>query len=311
MPTFRLVHIIYINKKMLLWLLTTFLLLTEYQCLAAFPTLDDITNVICPPLRPFKCLPYGMCYNADMFCYAGALESCFPKTVTEDTAFTWCRDHGQHDVSLMRDYSCSLACQARFPNLDLSKALHKLINLQCPHDQPLKCIPDGQCFGYDEFCDHGKVTSCFPSAIPETELLDWCKHTAMKNISLMAHPSCALACQKKFTLQQLTDDSDNSWKSAGTVLIVIVVLAALLLVCSFAGFSRSMLKKRLKKLLSWNSKKYRKPAGSGKSKVGSRQPSLSAVDEASEVVNVRVQNNLDAARQSHGTRLLPRSNSVS
>ncbi|KAK0061280.1 hypothetical protein Bpfe_009441 [Biomphalaria pfeifferi] len=83
----------------------------------ALPSLEDVTAAKCENDRPFKCLPYGTCCRGDQFCFKGACESCFP---AEKDLLHWCQTVGLHNVSEMRDVTCSLACQARFTVNDLA-----------------------------------------------------------------------------------------------------------------------------------------------------------------------------------------------
>ncbi|XP_059167336.1 uncharacterized protein LOC131949447 [Physella acuta] len=105
------------RKSVILFLASVYFFLIEAQ----EPTLKEITERECSSDKPFKCLPYGVCYNADQFCHAGTVESCFPKNVTTDQLENWCKTTGQFRPELMRDPKlCALSCQARFPSLNLS-----------------------------------------------------------------------------------------------------------------------------------------------------------------------------------------------
>ncbi|CAL1532872.1 unnamed protein product [Lymnaea stagnalis] len=84
------------------------------------PTLSDLLQVRCPSDHPFMCLPYGTCCRGSEFCHSGLCESCFPRDVPESQLLSWCRDVGQHNVSLMRSEACRLACQDKFSSAELA-----------------------------------------------------------------------------------------------------------------------------------------------------------------------------------------------
>ncbi|CAL1544383.1 unnamed protein product [Lymnaea stagnalis] len=88
--------------------------------LASGPTVEALDKMICPPDKPNKCLPYGVCCGYDQFCYSGMCESCLPHHLQEHEQLNWCRQHGVHNVSLMRDPSCRVACQAKFTPHELN-----------------------------------------------------------------------------------------------------------------------------------------------------------------------------------------------
>ncbi|XP_059179408.1 uncharacterized protein LOC131958407 [Physella acuta] len=176
------------------------------------PTLEDLTALKCRSEKPFLCLPYGVCYNADSFCYHGSIESCFPGNITAEQLEQWCRSIGQHRPELMRDTAlCSLACQARFSSLDLSNAVEKLVSIKCPADKPLKCLPAGICHGFDEYCHAGQNKSCFDGGMSEGELLRWCQVHGQDDVSSLPDPSCKFACQTKFAT--LFHPATDAWTS--------------------------------------------------------------------------------------------------
>ncbi|XP_059167359.1 uncharacterized protein LOC131949470 [Physella acuta] len=177
------------------WILLSMITLID----AAPPTLEELTALKCNSDKPFKCLPYGVCYNADQFCVAGDVESCFPKNITTDQLENWCKTTGQFRPELMRDPKlCALACQARFPSLNLSNAVDQLVNLKCPRDRPLKCLPDGICHGFDEYCHAGQNKSCLDVTMSVDELKQWCQDEGQSDVTLMPDPACKFACQAKF-----------------------------------------------------------------------------------------------------------------
>ncbi|XP_059167358.1 uncharacterized protein LOC131949469 [Physella acuta] len=177
------------------WILLSIITLID----AAPPTLEELTALQCNFDRPFKCLPYGVCYNADEFCHAGTVESCFPTNVITNQLENWCKTTGQFRPELMRDPKlCALACQARFPSLNLSNAVDQLVNITCPRDRPLKCLPDGICHGFDEYCHAGQNKSCLDVTMSDKELLQWCQDKGQSDLALMPDPACKFACQAKF-----------------------------------------------------------------------------------------------------------------
>ncbi|XP_059179409.1 uncharacterized protein LOC131958408 [Physella acuta] len=127
----------------------------------------------------------------------------------------------------MRDRDlCTLACQARFPTLDLSNAVEKLVSIKCPADKPLKCLPAGICHGFDEYCHAGQNKSCFDGGMSEGELLRWCQ---VHNVSSMPDPSCKFACQVRFPASSNTVSSGSgpcceTAKALGGTLAGVVVL---------------------------------------------------------------------------------------
>lgn len=180
-------------------------------CLTAPPTIGDISKKQCPPDKPFKCLPYGKCYNADSYCQpaSGTVETCFPTLSSGTSLLEWCRELGQYNSTLMKNkFACSLACQARFNSSELSEDLQKLSLKECPDNQPHKCPGDSQCYGSFEVCDERKVKSCFPDGIESSHLLEWCRDKGQFDVSLMYNNRCTLACQAKFRHQDLMQISE-------------------------------------------------------------------------------------------------------
>ncbi|XP_055864056.1 uncharacterized protein LOC106064671 isoform X2 [Biomphalaria glabrata] len=90
----------------------------------ATPSLQELLNVTCTNERPKFCLPYGACCRISEFCdtRTGMCEPCLPMEVlknSEQERTIWCRDKGQHNISLMRSESCPLACYDLFSIKDM------------------------------------------------------------------------------------------------------------------------------------------------------------------------------------------------
>ncbi|KAI8795766.1 hypothetical protein BgiBS90_003533 [Biomphalaria glabrata] len=88
------------------------------------PSLQELLNVTCTNERPKLCLPYGACCRISEFCdtRTGMCEPCLPMEVlknSEQERTIWCRDKGQHNISLMRSESCPLACYDLFSIKDM------------------------------------------------------------------------------------------------------------------------------------------------------------------------------------------------
>ncbi|CAL1544381.1 unnamed protein product [Lymnaea stagnalis] len=93
----------------------------------ADPTLRDLLRIKCKGGKPNICLPYGICCRPSQFCYNGLCETCFDATVRHlprEEKRQWCRDYGQHNVSLMRHSTCGMACQSLFTSNDLSTKIN-------------------------------------------------------------------------------------------------------------------------------------------------------------------------------------------
>ncbi|KAH9490070.1 hypothetical protein Btru_035155 [Bulinus truncatus] len=80
------------------------------------PSIENLVKAQeeCPDDRPYICVKYGKCCSGDQFCHAGVCESCFPAGLSEGELLAWCKDKGQHNVTLMRHGSCRLACHFKF-----------------------------------------------------------------------------------------------------------------------------------------------------------------------------------------------------
>ncbi|KAH9514208.1 hypothetical protein Btru_030546 [Bulinus truncatus] len=89
--------------------------------------------------------------------------------------------------------------------------LEEVSAVQCPTERPFKCLPYGSCCGGDQYCSTETRTceSCFPR-LPPTDLLAWCRNVGLYNVSRMQHETCKLACQAKFTVQDLAADVSPS-----------------------------------------------------------------------------------------------------
>ncbi|BFZ25988.1 hypothetical protein BsWGS_29027 [Bradybaena similaris] len=84
----------------------------------AGPTLDDVTHARCPEDRPYKCLPYGVCYNVESYCssISRTIEPCFPSRLLDNDAglMSWCKQFVQGEVLNLPHHSCLFACYHRF-----------------------------------------------------------------------------------------------------------------------------------------------------------------------------------------------------
>ncbi|XP_059167360.1 uncharacterized protein LOC131949472 [Physella acuta] len=204
------------------WILFSIIILID----AAPPTLEELTELKCNSEKPFKCLPYGVCYNADEFCHAGTVESCFPTNVTTDQLENWCKTTGQFRPEFMRDPKlCALACQARFPSLNLSNAVDHLVKIKCPHDRPFKCLPDGICHGFDEYCHAGQNKSCLDVTMSVDELKQWCQVKGQSDVTAMPDPACKFACQAKFPSLHHEGGGNAVWLYLSIGLVVLITAA--------------------------------------------------------------------------------------
>lgn len=62
-----------------------------------------------------KCGDYGDCYNNTQYCdKTKKVQTCFPSDIKYYDRREWCRNFGEHNVSLMRDQSCTFACIVEF-----------------------------------------------------------------------------------------------------------------------------------------------------------------------------------------------------
>ncbi|KAH9514207.1 hypothetical protein Btru_030544 [Bulinus truncatus] len=90
-----------------------------------FPPLDQSQNTSCSYERPKLCAPKGACCRISQHCRAGVCEPCLPADVTSlprGRQLTWCRDHGQRNVSLMASDTCRLACYDLFTPEEMKKS---------------------------------------------------------------------------------------------------------------------------------------------------------------------------------------------
>ncbi|XP_055865244.1 uncharacterized protein LOC129922585 [Biomphalaria glabrata] len=189
-------------------------------CCSGPPTLEDVTSKLCPPEKPYKCLPYGQCYGVESYCYSSSLESCFPQHVTDKKS--WCREHG-YNATFMNDKTCAMACSST-----LLEDSFNLLHNACPDNSPHKCPPTGECYNSSQYCQSGKVQSCFPEDA-RTDLLSWCKTKGLQSEAFMNHNSCRLACQTLFSIADLAPDQRHD---KNTVLLVLLIVA---LVVIFTG----------------------------------------------------------------------------
>ncbi|CAG5126580.1 unnamed protein product, partial [Candidula unifasciata] len=77
------------------------------------PSLEDVTNAICPDDSPYKCLPYGSCFAPDSYCdeKSKAVESCFQHQLTTlQSKLAYCQDVRQNTSKLIHK-SCLFACK--------------------------------------------------------------------------------------------------------------------------------------------------------------------------------------------------------
>ncbi|CAL1544385.1 unnamed protein product [Lymnaea stagnalis] len=88
-------------------------------------------------------------------------------------------------------------------------SLNDIANIDCPAEQPFKCLPYGACCRGSEFCHSGLCESCFPRDVPESGLLAWCRDTGQHNVSSMRSRACRLACQDRYTSVQLAVIEDS------------------------------------------------------------------------------------------------------
>ncbi|XP_055863767.1 uncharacterized protein LOC106074415 isoform X2 [Biomphalaria glabrata] len=102
-----------------------FILLFIATCLVDYltstpvePSMEDLKKKQCPAGQPNLCIPFGSCCSYFEFCYSGMCESCFYDD-NETAILKFCRERGQHNVSLMRHNSCRFACQSRFTEQEL------------------------------------------------------------------------------------------------------------------------------------------------------------------------------------------------
>ncbi|XP_055865243.1 uncharacterized protein LOC106067604 [Biomphalaria glabrata] len=274
-------------------------------CHAGPPTLDAITNKICPPDKPYKCLPYGKCYGVESYCdsKSGTVKSCFPPDMSEKEI--WCREFG-HNVTFMRDQTCLTACSLIF-----LQDSYNLLNNVCSDSSPHKCPPAGECYNSLQYCQSGKVHSCFPEDA-KTNLLDWCKTKGLQNVTFMNHNSCQLACQTLFSIADLAPDKETI--NIGLLITLIIVIAILVIVPFIIW--RSIILKKLQSVYNRN-----RPHGRGKNYpkrkiVVNSEPKHSGssflsvpLDPVSEDVKLDKEISLKKLQHSTGSSVLLRQNS--
>lgn len=91
------------------------------------PTLDEITEDVCPGGTHHKCLPYGDCYGFQDFCSSRnrAVNSCFPHNIAgdEDALLSWCQQQVAGNATLKSHPACKYACVDRFNITTLYQSL--------------------------------------------------------------------------------------------------------------------------------------------------------------------------------------------
>ncbi|BFZ17994.1 hypothetical protein BsWGS_21033 [Bradybaena similaris] len=99
------------------------------------PTLDDVTKAICSVDKPYKCLPYGNCYDHNSYCSpeSGTVEPCFPhRLLTNDSKFSYCQSVSQNVTQLLHP-SCHSAC--KIIELEHSISVKSVSETGCSGDQ--------------------------------------------------------------------------------------------------------------------------------------------------------------------------------
>ncbi|BFZ03822.1 hypothetical protein BsWGS_06861 [Bradybaena similaris] len=95
----------------------------------ARPSLDDITEHVCPEGTYHKCLPYGDCYGPQEYCSSRnkAVNSCFPHNIADDqdALLSWCRRQAAGNAALIADPACKHACDDRFNVTTLYQSLYQ------------------------------------------------------------------------------------------------------------------------------------------------------------------------------------------
>ncbi|XP_005101842.2 uncharacterized protein LOC101846007 [Aplysia californica] len=194
------------------------------------PTVDDLTNKICPSKTPRLCVPFGVCCRLDQYCdrkRTRDCKSCFPFSYEERQNETklreWCRFEGQGNVSRMENLECLGACLHRF-------GIQKdPIEEDCSEDRPLFC--SSTCCAKDEYCDWPKRSCepCIPESLSTDSVKEWCAKESIRN-----HISCAAACKTNGACdsgdKQEETDIGQGWMIACTVLIIVFLMLLIYLV---------------------------------------------------------------------------------
>uniref|UniRef100_A0A0B6ZNT5 Uncharacterized protein n=1 Tax=Arion vulgaris TaxID=1028688 RepID=A0A0B6ZNT5_9EUPU len=101
------------------------------------PTLEDVSKAFCPDNKPYKCLPYGMCYNQESYCsnVSRTIESCFPEGLlrNEIDLLAWCTVGDFGKTAIFPHKSCLYACHHRFRSPQLTTTQQNPPSTELPH----------------------------------------------------------------------------------------------------------------------------------------------------------------------------------